>query len=561
MEAQFDLWRLAAGLGLFLFGMFQLEHALRQLAGRSFKKFLRRHTENPLKGVLSGALSTAALQSSSVVGLIVLALAGSGVISLASALGIVFGSNLGTTATGWIVATIGFKLDIESLALPLIAIGGLGVVWSTPASRRAGFSYLIAGFGLMLLGLEFMKTGALSAADLFDPGALSGYPLIVFLLVGLGLTAVIQSSSATIMITLSALHAGVIDLPSAAAVAIGADFGTTGTVLLGTLTGSAIKRQVAVGLLCFNIVADLIGFIFLHPLLAVIDGMLHIEDPLYALVAFHSLINLIGIVIFLPLTLPMSRLLQRRVRSGADRLVRYMQAKEEELPEVAIESLTQETRRLIDQACALNQVALGHLPERSFYDSVSDRRGVAVFEHGADFDHCYSELKRLEGEILAFTLRLQKARLDEGESSSLGELIPAIRNAVHSAKCIKDVRTDLQAFGQSATDSLNAYHRRYQEVAREFYTALETLKEGTTDTLMFELLVDLNRKNDVLHAATHSEIYQDMLAGRLSEEQVSTLLNVNREILLSNRNLLAAIAGACLPSEQADTFTSLPTAV
>ena len=108
--------------------MHQLEQSLKLLAGRPFKKFIREHTARPLKSVLVGALSTAALQSSSVVSLIVLAFVGTGIISLASAIGIVFGSNLGTRATGWIVATVGFKLDIEVISLPLITIGGLGVV-------------------------------------------------------------------------------------------------------------------------------------------------------------------------------------------------------------------------------------------------------------------------------------------------------------------------------------------------------------------------------------------------------------------------------------------------
>lgn len=95
MSADVDAWRLLAGLGLFLFGMFQLEHALKQLAGRPFKVFLRQHTAHPVKGALAGALSTAALQSSSVISLIVLAFVGTGIVSLASGIGIVFGSNLG----------------------------------------------------------------------------------------------------------------------------------------------------------------------------------------------------------------------------------------------------------------------------------------------------------------------------------------------------------------------------------------------------------------------------------------------------------------------------------
>ena len=282
MSEELDLWRLAAGLGLFLFGMHQLEQALTQLAGRSFKKFLRQYTAKPLRGVLAGAVTTAALQSSSVVSLIVLAFVGTGIISLASALGIVFGSNLGTTMTGWIVATIGFKLDIEALALPLITIGGFGVVWSATGTRRSGASHFVVGLGLMLMGLEFMKAGALIATTLFDPSALAGYPLIIFLLAGLLLTAIIQSSSATIMITLSALYAGAIPLDSAAAIAIGADLGTTITALLGALAGSAAKKRVAAAVVLFNVVADTIAFLSLKPLLRFITEVLAIGDPLFS---------------------------------------------------------------------------------------------------------------------------------------------------------------------------------------------------------------------------------------------------------------------------------------
>ncbi len=114
MPVELDLWHLAAGLGLFLFGMHQLEKALQQLAGRSFKVFLREHTSRPVNGVFAGLLTTVALQSSTVVSLLVLALVGTGIVSLSSAIAIVLGANLGSTATGWIVASLGFKLDIEN---------------------------------------------------------------------------------------------------------------------------------------------------------------------------------------------------------------------------------------------------------------------------------------------------------------------------------------------------------------------------------------------------------------------------------------------------------------
>ncbi len=560
MAPELDLWRLAAGLGLFLFGMHELERALRQLAGRSFKQFLRQYTARPLRGVLAGAVSTAALQSSSVVSLIVLAFVGSGIVSLASAVGIVFGSNLGTTATGWIVATIGFKLDIEALALPLIAIGGFGVVWSGEGTRRLGFSHLLAGLGLMLMGLEFMKSGALIATELFDPEALAGYPAIIFLVTGLLLTAVIQSSSATIMITLSALYADAIPLASAAAVAIGADLGTTITAMLGSLTGSVDKKRVAAAIVIFNLVTDLIAFIVLKPLLAFISGVIGISDPLYALVAFHSLFNLIGIVIFLPLIPALSRWLDTRFAEEEAPLMRYIKPGETAVPEAAIENISRETFRLIDQAAALNQVGFDLPADYTFYAIGDDRREVGVFESSPEFDECYADLKQLEGEILAFALALQAQPLDPDESARLGQLIPAIRNAVHAAKSMKDTHHDLQAFEESVNDRFNAYLDQFREAVREFYEQLGGLKGLPLPALRFEALVELKTRSEKLHERMQRRIYDEVARGELSRVEISTLLNVNRELYVANQSLISALADALLDMDSADDFASIPVA-
>ncbi|MDX1405980.1 MAG: Na/Pi symporter [Woeseiaceae bacterium] len=558
MNTEFDIWRLAAGLGLFLFGMHQLEQSLTLLAGRPFKKFLREHTAHPFKGVLAGIVSTAALQSSSVVSLIVLAFVGTGIISLASAIGIVFGSNLGTTATGWIVATVGFKLDIEALALPLVAIGGLGVVWSAQGTRRAGFSHLFAGLGLMLMGLEFMKGGAISATTLFDPEKLAAYPPIVFLLTGLMITAVIQSSSATIMITLSALYAGVIPLPSAAAAAIGADLGTTITALLGALAGADDKKRVAIAIVIFNVVTDAIAFVFLNPILYFVTDIVNLRDPLFALVGFHSTINLIGIVIFFPLIGVMSEQLGRRFGKVSESLLRHINQSDLAVPEVAVENMSRETHRLIDQAVALNQLSFGLPPDVTFYESSDDRKGIAVFETGAQHDAGYAGIKQLEGEILEYALRLQKERLDAPESARLGQIIPAVRNAVHAAKCLKDTHHDLEQFRESVDDRFNAWFGRFRGAAQEFFEALRSLRNAETPSHRFEMLVGLKNRNESLHSRMHAEIYHEVAVDALSEVQISTLLNVNRELYHSNQSLLSSLADLLLDNESAADYESIP---
>ncbi len=558
MTNEFDIWRLAAGLGLFLFGMTALEKSLQQLAGRSFKRFLREYTEKPISGMFAGALSTAALQSSSVVSLIVLAFVGTGIISLSSAISIVFGSNFGTTATGWIVATLGFKLDIESLALPLIAFGSFGIVWSANGSRRSGFSYLIAGFGLMLLGLEFMKSGALAATGLFNPEALAGYPLIVFLLAGLLITAAIQSSSATIMITLSALYAGVLTLESAAAIAIGADLGTTITAMLGSMVGSIDKKRVAVASVIFNLTSDTVAFILLHPLLYVVTVLLGISDPLFALVAFHSLFNLIGVTLFLPFVGVLSGWLSRRFTEDETAPARHIKPEISDVADVAIENADKETLRLIDQAAALNQLGLHLRPAHAFYESDSDRRAVRVFRQDADYETCYAELKHLEGEILAYVLSLQEHALDPDDSARISQIIPAIRNGVHSAKNIKDIRQDLESFRGAVNDRFNAYYRAFSDVVREFYGSLETLASADLPALRFERLARIRKTCEALHERLHRQIYDEIAAGELSRIEISTLLNVNREIYLSNLSLVAALADALLDIASAEDFAALP---
>jgi phosphate:Na+ symporter len=557
---ELDLWRLAAGLGLFLFGMHQLEQALTQLAGRSFKKFLREYTERPFRGIVAGALSTAALQSSSVVSLIVLAFVGTGIISLASALGIVFGSNLGTTMTGWIVATIGFKLDIEALALPLVTIGGFGVVWSATGTKRSGVSHFVMGLGLMLMGLEFMKSGALVATGMFDPGALTGYPLIIFLFAGLLLTAIIQSSSATIMITLSALYAGAIPLESAAAIAIGADLGTTVTAVLGSLAGSAAKKRVAAAVVLFNVVADTIAFISLKPLVYFITDIVGLKNPLFALVGFHSLFNLIGILIFLPGIPLLSRWLDRRFREQEAPLLRHIKPGDTTVAEAAIENMSRETWRLIDQAAALNQATFNLPADHSFYDSREDRRDVGVFSRSRNYEICYAAIKQLEGEILRQALLLQSSALEPDESEQLSQIIPAIRNAVNAAKSMKDVYEDLRMFEASVNDRFNAYFGQFSEAAREFYELLDTLRASDLPSLRFAALIEIKRKSEAIEQRMHRRIYDEVVRGELTEVEISTLLNVNRELFVANHSLVSALADAMLDLNAARDFASIPAA-
>src|SRR5690606_34016802 len=197
MSTELNLVELLAGIGIFLFGMYQLEEALKQLSGGTFRKLLRRFTENWFRSVVSGTVATAVLQSSTAVSLMVLAFAGAGVLGMESAIGVIIGSNLGTTLTSWIVATLGFKVKIELLALPFIGVGGLGLIFFGTSGRGANICKFLVGFGFLFMGLDYMKTSIDGMAQHYDLAALKHYPGIVFILIGFLLTAIIQSSSAS----------------------------------------------------------------------------------------------------------------------------------------------------------------------------------------------------------------------------------------------------------------------------------------------------------------------------------------------------------------------------
>ena len=177
-----------------------------------------------------------------------------------------------------------------------------------------------------------------------------------------------------------------------------------------------------------------------------------------------------------------------------------------------------------------------------------------------EYERCYAEIKQLEGEILKHALALQSTSLEAEESERLGQLIPAIRNAVHAAKSIKDVYVDLKLFRGSVKDRFNAYFGQFREAAREFYEALKSLRTSDISSLRFEALVDIKGKSELVHNRMHRRIYDEVSRGELSEVEISTLLNVNRELFIANQSLVSALADALLESESASDFASIPAA-
>lgn len=535
-----------AGLGLFLYGMMQLEAAIKTLSSHSFRRFLRRFTTNPVGAILSGTFITMIVQSSSMVGLMVLALVGAGVIPLFNAIGVVMGANLGTTFTGWIVTTLGFKLKIAAFAVPMMGIGALISVIFSRSERGSAWGKLVLGLGLLLFGLDGMKESIQQVAELLDPQLLQGNPLIIYVFFGIGFTILIQSSSATMMITLSALHAGMVDLPSAAAVVIGADLGTTSTIALGSFKGSQVKKQVAVAHVLFNMTAGIVAFTFLDHILHMIRQSFSITDPLYSLVAFHSVINTIGILIFLPFLKQFARLLEKYLSSNDDEVCEYINNVPPKMAEDALIAVAKETKRIILQAFDLNlrnlklDPRLMRLPQ-SLIDQLSH-----VFPQRLSFNERYEAIKKLEGEILEYAGEIQKHELTTEQAKRLHDLLGSVRHAVYAVKSLKDVRENLVAFRHSDSPVLMEFFQTLMGPERRFYADFYPLLIGEHDKdFMVEELGKLIDKNKSHHKQFEKELFGRGLSEGIDEMEASTLLNVNRELRASNENLLKALEYQC----------------
>lgn len=305
------------GLGLFLLGMIVMTDGLQAMAGNAMRAALMRFTRSPVSGAITGAASTAILQSSSATTVAAVGFVGTGLMEFHEALGIIFGANIGTTITGWLVALLGFKLKLGTIMLPLILLGAMLRLFA--AGRLAKAGYTLAGFGLIFVGISMMQQGMAGVGDLISFNGLPGDSLLGRLkLVGLGIafTLITQSSSAGVAATLTALFSHLIQFEQAAALVIGMDIGTTATAALATLGGSIGARRTGYSHGIYNLFTGVAALLLITPYTWIwhsISPTALTDNAEIALVAFHTSFNILGVLAVLPLTRQFRQLIERLV--------------------------------------------------------------------------------------------------------------------------------------------------------------------------------------------------------------------------------------------------------
>ncbi len=463
----YQIWIEAfSGLGLFLFGMLYLEEQIKSSAGRTFKQIVQKATKTHFKSLLTGIFSTAVFQSSSIVTLMALSLVGAQLMSLESSIAIIFGSNIGTTITAWIVAVIGFNMDIKLLSYAVIGTGGLGQVLTPDASKWKNYFGVLVGFGLIFLGLEGMKESFGAIAQNFDISAYTFSTPYWYALIGLALTALIQSSSASIAIVQSALFTHVIGFEAAAAFVIGANIGTTVTALLGAIGGISDKKRVALAHLLFNLSTGLVSLLFLYQLIALVDIVFSQVDGVIKIAIFHTLFNVLGVLLWYPFIPFLTTFTQKYFHTTQDKLTKFICNVSTEVPEIAIEALKKESENLAKKVEEFALLVINVPPPKVLEDNMPVDKILDKYTQNFNINYTkiYEKIRLLEGEIYRYASELSTINNDEGYNRILNQQIQEINYLATAAKVIKDILYDLDYFYNATTKEEQEFYKniRYQ---------------------------------------------------------------------------------------------------
>jgi phosphate:Na+ symporter len=344
---------LLGGIGLFLLGMRLMTDGLKLAAGESLKRILAEGTRTPARALVAGGAVTALVQSSSAVTVATIGFVNAGLLDLGRAVVLVFGSNVGTTMTGWIVALLGVQLHVGAFAVPLVGVGALLHLVGR-GSRRSALGDAIAGFGLFFLGIEILRgafEGLGEAADLSTLAVPGIAGVVLFVAIGFALTALTQSSSAALALTLTAAAGDVIPLQAAAAAAIGTNVGTTSTAGLAAIGATSNARRVAAAHVVFNLVAGAVALATLPLMLAAVaavsDKLGLGATPVTAIALFHTGFNLLGVALIWPWKERLVALLRRQFRSREEEEAtpRFLDRNVADTPDLAVAALGEELAR------------------------------------------------------------------------------------------------------------------------------------------------------------------------------------------------------------------------
>lgn len=414
---------------MFLYGMNLMSSGLQKAAGSKLRTLLSRITSNPFKGVLTGFGITSVIQSSSATTVMVVGFVSAGLLTLSQAIGVIMGANIGTTMTAWIISIFGFKADISILAVPLMAVGF--ILSNAKRDKLKSIGEFVIGFSLLFLGLSLMKN---SIPDLSTtPEVLSfiqgwsgkGFiSVLLFLLLGTVMTLILQSSSATVALTLIMLNMGWIHFDMAAAMVLGENIGTTITANIAAAVGNVNAKRAALAHTFFNVFGVIWALVFFHPFVNLVQnivGLMNVDEQtslVYGISMFHTMFNLINTCILIWFTSVIEKIVKFVIKDKPSKdktKIVYLDSGLIDTPELALSEACRETvhfARVMKNGLEYIRSAVQSSDNIADYEPYKEK--LVKYEQISD---------KMEYEIASFLNELAKAHISDRSLSLVRSLL------------------------------------------------------------------------------------------------------------------------------------------
>ncbi|WP_199851565.1 Na/Pi cotransporter family protein [Brumimicrobium mesophilum] len=470
---------IAAGIAILLFGIIMLEDGFNAFVQGPMERMLKKMSESVSRSFTFGFITTAILQSSALISVVAISFLSAGLISLKSGIAVAFGANLGTTSTAWLVSTLGFKLDIASFAFPILAFGILFVLQKNAAVKGVGFA--MAGLGFFFLGIEFMQTGFETYQDKFDLSSVTYDGLLgvfVFAFIGVLLTIVLQSGSAVIVLVLTMLQTSQLEYFNALALVVGANIGNVATMILGALNANSNGKRLAGAQVIFKLSAGIVSLLLIFQLADFVDFVAEnvgVDENNFAikLSIFHTLFNLIGVLLMMPVLHYIIKFLKRLIPDQSESKMeiaraKYLNKSILKYPQSTIRALLDESKYLFEKT-TLTIVAKGLFIDPKAIKSDVDIEEI-IDDEDSEYDidveeMYYSKVKIIYGKIIKYaTLSESEFALTPKILSAFARVKDASRNQVLIIKNIRGLHKNVKLY----LNSDNKYIEEEYEKMRKF---------------------------------------------------------------------------------------------
>lgn len=541
---------IAAGVSIFLFGMLSLEQGFKAFTGGVLERILQKTTDTSWKSFGFGFLSATLMQSSGLVSVITVSFLSAGLLDLVAGIGIIFGSNLGTTTGAWLIAGLGLKVNIATYAMPLLVFGVLCIFQN--GKQLKGIGYILTGLGFLLLGIHYMKDSFEhfeSAINLANYAMTGVKGLLTYTAVGIIATIIMQSSHATMLLTITAVSVHQITYDNALALVIGANIGTTVTAIIAAFGANIQGKRLAGSHLLINLCTGIFILFFIKEFSVAVDIIsanlgIAVSDNAMKLATFHSLFNLAGIVIFFPFINQQVLLLEKILIEKRPDIFKpkYLGSSTMDFPETVVESVRLESIHLYENAIHIIVHTFG-LHKQDLKKNVSLKQLIEQNHQPIEYDIDAGYEKRIKGIYSAIIAFISQAGFtwEMAQSAKLSWLREANKHLVEAIKDTKHLQKNWIRFRTSSNqDTINEYNKiAYQIVLhiRQIETFRQEIESNELPLLSLDAL-KANIKNDDLQM---NRVIETLIREqKITPETGSSLINDSAYMYNIKKNLLKA---------------------